>query len=124
MKRLVWHDREPWFYTYNEGGFEGYIALFSRRRLAPDLPRYVRRLCLFCWLRRVHTHEANRTCWDGRHEPDMTRWVLTSPGGMFGPDGVVPTTLNPCKHCRVWLPTFKVTVSGVEDYMQWNGTVR
>lgn len=38
--RLLWHDREPWIYTYREGGFEGYRALFSRRRRAPDLRWY------------------------------------------------------------------------------------
>ena len=48
LRRVLWHDREPWFYTYRPGGFEGYVAMFSRRRLAPDLQFYasgLRRRC-------------------------------------------------------------------------------
>lgn len=40
IPRILWHDHEPWFYTYREGGFEGYRALFTRRRRAPDLRWY------------------------------------------------------------------------------------
>lgn len=42
LPRVLWHDREPWFYVYRVGGFEGYRALFSGRRLAPDLRYYAK----------------------------------------------------------------------------------
>jgi len=35
--RLLWYQGRLWRYTYTPGGFEGYRALLSRRRLAPDL---------------------------------------------------------------------------------------
>lgn len=40
--RLIWHDGDLWIYRHTVGGFEGYRALFSRRRLAPDLRFYGR----------------------------------------------------------------------------------
>jgi hypothetical protein len=42
IPRVLWHRWQPWIYTYTEGGFEGYVALFTRKRRAPDLRYYAR----------------------------------------------------------------------------------
>lgn len=39
------------------------------------------------------------------HTPDRTRWLVTEPGGLYGPEGDVPRSVNPCAFpgCDVWL---------------------
>lgn len=53
------------------------------------------------------------TCWTfpalgclvGDHDVDMERWIFTDrPGGMYGPDAEIPRSLNPCRHCGVFVP--------------------
>lgn len=43
LPKFVRYDGDLWAYTYAAGGFEGYRALRTGRRLAPDLPLYASR---------------------------------------------------------------------------------
>lgn len=80
-----------------EGTFQSWFIDCPVCREQPDVPN--------SWWSTVTRLKDTTSCARAGHDPDMNRWLVCSPGGLYGPNGDIPRSLNPCKRCGAFVET-------------------